>query len=63
MLTIFKLFLEKRGKERETSICCCTYLCIHWLIFLKDVMDLFLERREGRETERERNIDVREKYW
>ena len=31
--------------------------------FKKDFIYLFLERREGREIERERNINVREKYW
>ena len=29
---------------------------------LKDFIYLFLERREGREKKRERNIDVREKH-
>ena len=29
-------------------------------ILFKDFIDLFLERREGREKERERNIDVQE---
>ena len=24
----------KGGRERETSICCSTYLCIHWLILV-----------------------------
>ena len=33
------------------------YVCIY-----KDFIYLFLERREGREKERERNIDVREKH-
>ena len=31
-------------------------------IFLKDYVYLLLERREGREKERERNIDVLEIY-
>ena len=31
--------------------------------FLKDFIYLFLERGEGREEERERNINVREKHW
>ena len=30
--------------------------------FFKDFIYLFLERGEGRGTERERNIDMREKY-
>ena len=30
--------------------------------FLKDMIILFLEQREGREKERKRNIDVKEKY-
>ena len=30
--------------------------------FLKDFIYLFLERGEGREEERERNINVREKH-
>ena len=30
------------------------------ILFLKDFIYLFSERREGREKERERNIDVRE---
>ena len=33
------------------------------LFFKKRSIYLFLERREGREKERERNIDVREKHW
>ena len=24
----------KKEKKRETSICCSTYLCIHWLLFV-----------------------------
>ena len=35
-------------------------LCLS-LFFLKDFIYLFLERGEGREKKRERNIDVREK--
>ena len=31
-------------------------------ISLKDFIYLFLERKEGREKERKRNIDVREKH-
>ena len=30
-------FLDRergRQKERETSVCCSTYLCIYWLILL-----------------------------
>ena len=53
---------RKRGREgwgkreRETLICYSTYLCIHWLTFFRKI--LFLERGEGREKERERNINV-----
>ena len=39
------------------------YLSIYHLSFFKDFIYLFLEREEGRENERERNIHVREKYW
>ena len=37
------------------------YYCV--ITFLKDFIYLFLERGEGREKERERNITVREKHW
>ena len=37
-----------------------SYLFIY--IFLKDFICLFLERREGREKEREGNTDVSEKH-
>ena len=32
--------------------------CSHWIYFFKDFIYLFLERGEGREKERERNINV-----
>ena len=35
---------------------------IYLFIYFKDFIYLFLERGEGREKERERNIDVREKH-
>ena len=25
---------NKRGGERKTSLCCFTYLCIHWLFLV-----------------------------
>ena len=27
-------FIDFRKRERERNICCSTYLCIHWLIFV-----------------------------
>ena len=32
------------------------------LSFLKKILFIYLERREGREKERERNTDLREKH-
>ena len=40
IIAVLILFIDKRDKEggrerertREMSICCSTYLCIHWLI-------------------------------
>ena len=49
-------------KEKGDSLGMCSpcMLCglVAKLCFLKDVIYLFLERGEGREKERERNIDV-----
>lgn len=33
--TFYQLILERKG-ERETWVCCSTYLCIHWLILTGD---------------------------
>ena len=35
-LSLFKkfFFIYWFERERETSICCSIYLCIHWLIFV-----------------------------
>ena len=35
---------------------------VYFFLILKDFIYLFLERGEGRKTERERNINVGEKY-
>ena len=35
----------------------------NYMGFFKDFIYLFLERREGRKQERDRNISVREKHW
>ena len=35
-LFILKFFIifRERKRERETSVCCSTHLCIHWLILV-----------------------------
>ena len=42
----------------STSLQCSVASSVFSLLFLKDFIYLFLERREGREKEKERNIDV-----
>ena len=34
--SFFFLYSREEGGERETEtlICCCTYLCVHWLILV-----------------------------
>ena len=33
-ILIFKEREKEEGRERETLICCSTYLCIHWLLLV-----------------------------
>ena len=48
---------EEEGEKEDADV--LLGVCL-WSLFL--FIYLFLERREGREKERKRNIDVREKY-
>ena len=51
-----------QGKENQCKHLRQTGFALIYLFIYKDFIYLFLERRKGREKERERNIDVGKKH-
>ena len=59
---ICNILSNSSGRERERGI--PLYICtIFFLVLTQGHAYWFLERGEGRERERERNVAVREKHW